>query len=283
MSPSDLDCLQIQAYLPLFVGEDLDPPLNVQVGAHLQRCAGCSQDLSALRAALASFVVERERVDARVDLWPGLERELARTGSITTPAAPSSAAAARRSVLAASALPATAPIAAPARATWLRRATVLAAAAGLALVAWRWTQDSSPSRSSPTGAVQGEVAVRESRPLGSAAQQSARSESADSDSAGSPRTSVGRDATAPGGERLLRGPVVPGPGASSGDFALVGESNSSVVVGDSVDMDGSAEPGASKPLDPAAGLRRVPRGEALLRHSIDARSDYSLAGSRGLR
>lgn len=271
MSRNELDCPEIQASLPLYVGEDLDGPLSGQVQSHLQHCGACSRSLEALRAALASFAVERERVDASVDLWPALERELLGAGMITTSASSRTGAAAPRLEVVAGATLAPKRVAErSARGTWLRRVTVLAAAAGLAFVAWRWASDASSHRSSPVGSTKGDVALGELR----------RGQSVPSSSGGDSILPV-REVPARAGSTTR-----PDGAPVRRDLALVSDSTSPASAVDGEVAARSAGAGASALAAPGDGLRRVPDGEALLRDSIGtegARRDYSLAGSRGLR
>lgn len=259
MSHTEFECPEVKSYLPLFVGEDLDRPLSTQVRAHLQRCGACSENLAALRAALGAFDRERERVDPVVNLWPSIERELTGAGVIATSVSQPSSAIATLPARAEAPLQFSARAAAlSTRAVWLRRVTLLAAAAGLALVAWRWANDASPRSSTPLGAVEGEVALSVPRPgepssAGSALQSTAPRAGADSS-----RREVA----------LVSDSTVPA--------AQIGDESSARNVGQA----------AQAPLRPADGLRRVQSDEALLRDSIElngAHGDYSLAGSRGLR
>lgn len=250
------ECAPIEACLPLLVGGELEQPLAEQVEAHVARCTRCSSSLSALKAALSHLAAERERVDPTVDLWPNLQRELVASGRIiadpllrssdsaggewgdTEPAKlrPAGAVASRNS-------------------SWLRRAALLAAAAGIAVLTWQLTNSETPtSPDGAPGARHGLAAVSDATPA------------------------------EPRGAEFQ---------ASPGHIALVGDgpaSAASTSSGSTPALD-PAETLVAGPLsaplgERAAGLRRLGSEEPLLRDSIDPRGsggDYSLAGSRGLR
>ncbi len=250
------DCAPIEACLPLMVGGELEQPLAEQVHAHVERCARCRGSLRALESALAHLAGARRRVDPQVNLWPALERELISAGRIVaTPTARASDALGRAPVSVGASEAAAERSATSAglsgRSNWLRRAAFLAAAASLALVAWRMTRPSAPG-SGPSG-VQRDFAV-----------------------AAEPRAGVQTSqAGAP----------------SRGEFALVGNDSLGGALGAPTVGANSEQSLAVGPLSVpvgagAAGLRRLGVDEPLLRDSIDPHGsggDYSLAGSRGLR
>jgi len=245
MKRVELECAQVEPYLPVLVGGELEDERAEQVFAHLERCSACDQSLAALRAALSGLTLERARRDPRVDLWPALERELLAAGRIRTPAAIS--AAARPQVAQRSAVGATSTVrVAQARGAWLRRTTVLAAAAALAVVAWRWEPAGDALPSAPRIEAGPDVATQVQ-----------------------PHTSVEALRSASGAALQ-----------PARDVALAGH----VGVGGAPAPAHDAQVAA--PAVEGSGLRRVAGDEALLRDTIDsagARRDYSLAGSRGLR
>jgi hypothetical protein len=271
MKEANFGCIEAQAYLPLYVGEDLDAPAISAVRAHLEGCATCATSLAALRAALAAFAPERERVDAKIDLWAGIERELAAAGKFTgkrnvgagtTPATElaleqDTALALERAAapVSASLSAASAPRAGRGPSS-LRRWSYLAAAAAAVLIAWRFV-DTSPAGApidSPNS-VQREVAKSEAPEVRSGPE----SESA------APAT--------------LDALTAPGASARTGELALVGDPKApAVLLSPSVDA-----PNAS----PVDGLRRLSDEEALLREHLapgaGRNGAYSLAGSQGLR
>ena len=99
-----MDCIEVEAHLPLFCGGDLEAPLAERVGAHLSDCEVCGARLeAALRARSAllglagtaglaprAFAPDTFGPDplgvapvaAEVDLWPGVRAGLVDAGLI---------------------------------------------------------------------------------------------------------------------------------------------------------------------------------------------------------
>ena len=95
-----MDCTEVEAHLPLFVGGDLETPLAVKVEAHLQACQGCGGRLEAAGRARSALLelAARTRAEARleqVDLWPGVRALLAEEGLVGSPSAAAARSAAR--------------------------------------------------------------------------------------------------------------------------------------------------------------------------------------------
>jgi hypothetical protein len=279
MSEANFGCIEAQAYLPLYVGDDLDAPAISAVRAHLERCAKCAANLAALRGALAAFAPERERIDPKVDLWAGIERELAAAGKLAAkPAARKAAAAVLAPASVAESGAESLSVATVARAgrgpSSLRRWTYLAAAAAAVLVAWRVldTSPATPSIDSPQG-VQREIAK-------SAAPQTPATGPVEQE-----------PATPEGADRAGNGALqTPWSSAGSSEVALAGDESASpaAVAPAAVDSAVSttlAQPGGAPKAAPVDGLRRVTSQEALLRELLgsDRNGAYSLAGSQGLR
>jgi len=87
-----MDCTEIEAHLPLFIGGDLETPLAVKVEAHLNACKGCGARLEAAGRARSALLelADLARAEARlehVDLWPGVRALLAEEGLVGSPAA----------------------------------------------------------------------------------------------------------------------------------------------------------------------------------------------------
>jgi len=241
MTTPTFNCIETEAHLPLFVGEDLDVAAMQSVREHLAGCAPCQANLSALRAALSAFEVERERRDSVVDLWPGVEAELARLGVIgaATPAlvratdSPSP----RESAQAA-------PSVAPSRRAWWRHAASFAAAAAIVVVAFRnWSSTTQNPGEHSTGAP-----------------SPARIDT--------PATAF----ATPTGEAASVG-LATDQGSSSTDVASLGvETPAGAAFSASADSPSDA-------LN-TGGLRRLAPGEALLSEELRVRqaNAYSLAG-----
>ncbi len=95
-------CADIQSLLPLFVGGDLEPALEHEVGRHLgsagegsaRGCPACQQALDALELARRALRELPGRSPApAIDLWPPLRERLLAEGLLSIPAARRSAAA----------------------------------------------------------------------------------------------------------------------------------------------------------------------------------------------
>jgi hypothetical protein len=283
MSEANFGCIEAQAYLPLYVGDDLDAPAISAVRAHLERCATCAASLAALRGALAAFAPERARIDPKVDLWAGIERELAASGKLAAnPAARKTAAAVLAPASVAESGAESLSVATVARAgrgpSSLRRWTYLAAAAAVVLVAWR-VLDTSPATPSIDSlqSVEREIAksaAPQTPATGPVEQGPAAPEAADR-----------------AADRAVDGALeAPWSSAGSSAVALAGDETASpaAVEPAAVDTAGSttlAQPGGAPKAAPADGLRRLTSQEALLRELLgaDRNGAYSLAGSQGLR
>lgn len=267
MNDVNFGCIEAQAYLPLYVGDDLDAPAISAVRAHLEHCASCATSLAALRAALAAFAPERERVDAKIDLWAGIERELAAAGKfarkpaaalspelVAAPASDSVPAPVVASSSVASSSAAGAPRASRGPSA-LRRWSYLAAAAAAVLIVARFV-DRSPAGTpiDPPNSVDRDVAKRDAPEVRSA-----------------PRT----DSAAP---TALDEFIAPDAPARNGELALVGDPQvPAALPAPAVDATNAS---------PVDGLRRLSSEETLLREHLapgaGRNGAYSLAG-QGLR
>jgi hypothetical protein len=76
MTPEPMTCDRIDALLPDFLEEALEPPVRLAVEAHLGRCVRCAglvRDIASIRAGAAALP---ELAPAR-DLWPGIAGRIA--------------------------------------------------------------------------------------------------------------------------------------------------------------------------------------------------------------
>lgn len=87
-----MDCIEVEAHLPLFVGGDLEHPLTTEVEGHLAACEGCRTRLEAARRARSALLglVELDPT-AELDLWPGVRARLVDEGLLTPLVHPGSA------------------------------------------------------------------------------------------------------------------------------------------------------------------------------------------------
>ena len=79
-----MDCIEVEAHLPLFVGGDLEHPLTTEVEGHLAACEGCRTRLEAARRARSALLglVELDPT-GELDLWPGVRARLVDEGLLT--------------------------------------------------------------------------------------------------------------------------------------------------------------------------------------------------------
>jgi hypothetical protein len=77
-----MDCTEVDAHLPLFVGGDLEAPLDALVAAHVAACGGCAGRLESLRASRSALLAltELERRPSDFDLWPAVRGRLLAEG-----------------------------------------------------------------------------------------------------------------------------------------------------------------------------------------------------------
>jgi hypothetical protein len=287
MKPA-MDCREARAHAPLFVGEDLESDALEAVRGHLEACAECAAQVAALERALRAFEVERTRVDARVDLWSNIERELAQSGHLRpAQAAPSSlVSASAESAAGPAAGPSTAStrtsVAPAARATnaaalpsrrvlaGARRWFAVAAAAVLGAFVLNAWFEREPGRSfAPSDVQRGSVVVRETAPKSSAVSGAVRP-SAEAASA-LVADGVNRPSAAEGQRfRLAAGPAV-APSVTPSVTPALAEA-------------GSGAPASGPAPTRQEGLRRVNGDEALLRESLERwgvqgmPAGYSLVG-----
>jgi anti-sigma factor RsiW len=112
----EIDCSAAEAQLPLYVGGDVDALEAERLGVHLATCRPCAAALARAAAARAAFRAELlDQEPPAGGLWPGIEAQLRAARAEGAGAAPA------------------APVG-TARRTWIARAALLAAAAGLAAV-----------------------------------------------------------------------------------------------------------------------------------------------------
>lgn len=274
MKPA-MDCREARAHAPLFVGEDLESDALEAVRGHLEACAECAAQVAALERALRAFDVERTRVDARVDLWSNIERELAQSGHLrpaqAAPRSPVSTSAVPLAALSTASAPAT--VALATRATdasalaarrtlaGARRWFAVAAAAvvgAFVLNAWlengRFERDAGRSVS-PSDVQRGPAVVRHAAPTSSAPSGVA---------AGAERASTDAPAAiAADGSNLLNAAGELGIRLAAGPTGapVVAETGLAPAVG-------AAQALGSAPAR-HEGLRRVNGDEALLRESLE--------------
>jgi len=279
MKPA-MDCREARAHAPLFVGEDLESDALEAVRGHLEACAECAAQVAALERALRAFEVERTRVDARVDLWSNIERELAQSGRLRPAQAaprslgasgagpiavpPTTAALATRSTDA-SALPVRRTVAGARR--WF---AVAAAAVVGAFVLNGWLERDAGRSVSPSDVQRGPAVVRHATPTSSA--PSGVAVGAERASTDAPAVLAADGSNLPNaaneqGIRLAAGPT----GAPAVAEAAL------------VPAVGGTQAAGSAPAR-YEGLRRVNGDEALLRDSLerwgvqDVPGGYSLVG-----
>jgi hypothetical protein len=79
-----MDCIEVEAHLPLFVGGDLEHPLTTDVEGHLAACEGCRTRLEAARRARSALLglVDLDP-STELDLWPGVRARLVDEGLLT--------------------------------------------------------------------------------------------------------------------------------------------------------------------------------------------------------
>jgi len=295
MKPA-MDCREARAHAPLFVGEDLDVEAADAVRVHLDACAECAAQVAALERALRAFEFERQRVDPRVDLWAGIERELAQSGHLRL-------ASTTRVAAAAGALAAATPLAGPSAVpqrtlAGARRWFAVAAAAVLAaFVGSAWFLDapkrpdaSGDSGSSASGSIASGSIASGSIASGSIASGSTVVRSSPSTPPAA-TSSDGRRAPAPQAERTPQAEYAPQAGAAAlvADVSNSGDSGARLVAERaSAPADGLVSTERLNPRQPVRheGLRRVSGDEALLRDSLSpwgAQGGYSLVGNPGVR
>jgi hypothetical protein len=81
-----MNCSEVLAELPLFVGGDLEAPGRDQVARHLEDCGSCIEALSAAAEARAVLVEHLERTASAPSdsVWPALREELRAEGLVRT-------------------------------------------------------------------------------------------------------------------------------------------------------------------------------------------------------
>lgn len=77
------DCTRIREQLDAYVDGDLVPEEHARVTAHLERCAGCREELAGVKALIAATGALPRAVLPGRDLWGDIER---RIGAATAPA-----------------------------------------------------------------------------------------------------------------------------------------------------------------------------------------------------
>jgi hypothetical protein len=93
-----MNCSEVLAELPLFVGGDLEAPGRDDLARHLEGCGSCREALAAAAEARAVLVEHLERTASApsASVWPALREELRAEGLVRPAGAPEPARAAGR-------------------------------------------------------------------------------------------------------------------------------------------------------------------------------------------
>lgn len=88
MTEMTMNCSEVRAELPLFVGGDLEAPARDLLARHLEGCTPCAEALAAASEARAALVEHLECAASTpsASVWPGVREALRSEGLVSTAA-----------------------------------------------------------------------------------------------------------------------------------------------------------------------------------------------------